>query len=149
MSVGILDVVEYLQDFLIIKDGGKVIFSTASDIISDEVIFGGFLEAIKGFYNLSLEDELLSIEGKKYRITFLLKEELEFIGISRSNINESRALKELQFFTDMFLTKYHDIMIKCNGTDVRKYKSFETYIKKTINEIVFGQLERCLIPHQV
>lgn len=149
MSVGILDVVEYLQDFLIIKDGGKVIFSTASDIISDEVLFGGFLEAIKGFYNLSLKDELLSIEGKKYRITFLLKEELEFIGISRSNINESRALKELQFFTDMFLSKYHDIMLKCNGTDVRKYKSFETYIKKTINEIVFGQLERCLVPHHV
>ena len=139
--------VEYLQDFLIIKDGGKVIFSTASDIITDEVIFGGFLEAIKGFYNLSLEDELLSIEGRKYRITFILKEELEFIGISRSIVSETRAHQELEFFTDMFLSKYHDIMAKCNGTDVRKYKSFEKYIKKTINEIVFGQLERCLIPN--
>jgi hypothetical protein len=139
--------VEYLQDFLIIKDGGKVIFSTSSDIITDEVLFGGFLEAIKGFYNLSLEDELLSIEGRKYRITFILKEGLEFIGISRSFINESRAHKELEFFTDMFLSKYHDIMVKCNGTDVRKYKSFETYIKKTINEIVFGQLERNLLPN--
>ena len=139
--------VEYLQDFLIIKDGGKVIFSTASEIITDEVIFGGFLEAIKGFYNLSLEDELLSIEGRKYRITFILKEELEFIGISQSNVNETRAHRELEFFTDMFLSKYHDIMSKCNGTDVRKYKSFETYIKKTINEIVFGQLERCLVPN--
>lgn len=138
---------EYLQDFLIIKDGGKVIFSTASEIITDEVIFGGFLEAIKGFYNLSLEDELLSIEGRKYRITFILKEELEFIGISRSIVSETRAHRELEFFTDMFLSKYHDIMLKCNGTDVRKYKSFETYIKKTINEIVFGQLERCLIPN--
>ena len=147
MSVGFKQLVEYLQDFLIIKDGGKVIFSTASDIITDEVLFGGFLEAIKGFYNLSLEDELLSIEGRKYRITFVLKEGLEFIGISRSLTDESRAVKELQFFTDMFLSKYHDIMQHCNGTDVRKYKSFETYIKKTINEIVFGQLERCLIPH--
>jgi len=140
-------VVEYLQDFLIIKDGGKVIFSTTSDIITDEVIFGGFLEAIKGFYHLSLEDELLSIEGRKYRITFVMKEDLEFIGISRSVINETRAQRELEFFTDMFLSKFHDIMEKCNGTDVRKYKSFETYIKKTINEIVFGQLERCLIPN--
>jgi hypothetical protein len=140
-------VVEYLQDFLIIKDGGKVIFSTASDIIRDEVLFGGFLEAIKGFYNLSLEDELLSIEGRKYRITFVLKEDLEFIGISRSLTDESRAVKELEFFTDMFLSKFHDIMKSCNGTDVRKYKSFDMYIKKTINEIVFGQLERCLIPH--
>lgn len=147
MSVGFRKVVEYLQDFLIIKDGGKVIFSTASDIIRDEVLFGGFLEAIKGFYNLSLEDELLSIEGRKYRITFVLKEDLEFIGISRSLTDESRAVKELEFFTDMFLSKFHDIMKSCNGTDVRKYKSFDMYIKKTINEIVFGQLERCLIPH--
>ena len=147
MSVGFRKVVEYLQDFLIIKDGGKVIFSTASDIIRDEVLFGGFLEPIKGFYNLSLEDELLSIEGRKYRITFVLKEDLEFIGISRSLTDESRAVKELEFFTDMFLSKFHDIMKSCNGTDVRKYKSFDMYIKKTINEIVFGQLERCLIPH--
>jgi len=147
LSVGFRKVVEYLQDFLIIKDGGKVIFSTASDIIRDEVLFGGFLEAIKGFYNLSLEDELLSIEGRKYRITFVLKEDLEFIGISRSLTDESRAVKELEFFTDMFLSKFHDIMKSCNGTDVRKYKSFDMYIKKTINEIVFGQLERCLIPH--
>jgi len=138
--------VDYLLDFLVIKDGGKVIFSTPSKIITDELLFGGFLEALNTFYNLSLKDELILIEGRSYRILFLIKEDIQFIGITKSLSDQKKARKELKFFCQRFMSKYSSELSNSNGTDVREFKNFDSDISKSVKDILLEQLERKWFP---
>jgi hypothetical protein len=138
--------VDFLQDFLVFKDGGKVIFSTPFKIITDELLFGGFLEAINTFYNLTLKDELISIRGRKYRILFLIQGDLQFIGITKSSQGEKKAWKELKFFCHRFINKFHHELSLSNGTDVRSFQKFDSEISKSVKDILLEQLERKWFP---
>lgn len=108
-----------------------MIFSTTSGLIKDTLLFGGFIEALNSFYNISLNDDLYQIEGIKYRITFLTKSDTQFIGISLMNVNRNKALDELEFFTTRFLELFPEIQNKKYENDVRVFQKFFLEINKT------------------
>ncbi|MFX1498352.1 MAG: hypothetical protein ACFFBH_12565 [Promethearchaeota archaeon] len=122
---------EYLKDFLVFKKGGKVIFSTCSGLIKDSLLFGGFIEALNSFYNLSLNDDLYQIEGHKFRITFLSKSETQFVGISLIDVNRNKVLEELEFLSNRFLELFPEIENKKYENDVRVFHKFFLEINNT------------------
>jgi len=133
--------VEYLKDFIVFKEGGKVVFSTNSTLIKDPLLFGGFLEALTSFYNISLNDDLYQIEGMKFRITFLMKAETQFIGISLMNTNRNKALEELEYFTNRFIELFPEIQKKRYENDVRVFQKFFLEINKTKKDYMGKQFE--------
>lgn len=132
--------VEYLKDFFVLKEGGKCIFSKNSDLIKDESLFTGFLEAINGFYTLAFNDELDQIEGKNLRITFLNKEECQFVGISPMTVKNEEARDELEYFADIFISRFGDELE--NGENVRIFHSFSSEIIKTKSQYLTELLEK-------
>ena len=122
---------EYLREFIVLKEGGKVLYCNSSELIKDEILFGGFLEAINSFYNISLKDDLRQIEGIVLRISFLTKLGCQFVGISSMNVSCNDAIEELQFFTNRFIELFPEILNKDNENDVRIFQRFNSEIIKT------------------
>lgn len=133
---------EYLQDFLVLKDGGKVIFSTVSEIIQDQLLFGGFLEAINTIFNIALQDELHTIEGGQYRITFYTKSDYQFIGISSMKVDYNQAAGELKFFANKFVEQFKDRSPENSNNDVRVFQCFTSEFKKSKKEIILERIQR-------
>ena len=124
-----------------LKEGGKVIYSTNSEIIKDQLLFGGFIEALNSFYSISLNDDLYQIEGSRYRITFLSKLECQFVGISSMNVNRNEALEELELFTNRFIEMFPEIIDRENDNDVRVFHRFNSEISKTKKDYLVKQYE--------
>ena len=133
--------VEYLKDFLVLKEGGKVIYSTNSEIIKDQLLFGGFIEALNSFYSISLKDDLFQIEGSRYRITFLSKLACQFVGISSMNVNKNKAWEELEHFSNRFIEMFPEIIDQENDNDVRVFHRFNSEIVKTKKDYLVKQYE--------
>jgi len=128
--------VEYLQDFLVLKDGGKVIFSTVSEIIQDQLLFGGFLEAVNTIFTVALRDELQCIEGKRYRIAIFNKGEFQFIGISDMAVESDQTIGELRFFANRFVNQFEDSFPDNGDNDVRIFQCFNNQLNKSRKELI-------------
>jgi hypothetical protein len=128
--------VNFLLDFIVSKEGGKVIYSTDSelDIVKDVLLFGGFLEAINNCYNHALIDKLKKIEGFQYRISFMVKENFQFIGISSMDTDPTFVKMEFEYYAYKFTKLFQSKLSTISDNDVRIFRKFNSEIldNKTI-----------------
>jgi len=130
----------FLLDFIVSKEGGKVIYSTDSklDIVKDVLLFGGFLEAINNCYNHALIDDLKKIEGYHYRISFIAKKDFQFIGISSVETDPVFVKMEFEYYAHKFTKIFQNKVATIPDNDVRIFRTFNNEIlnNKTIEEYV-------------
>ncbi|MFW9936310.1 MAG: hypothetical protein ACFFD5_01565 [Candidatus Thorarchaeota archaeon] len=123
----------FLLDFIVSKEGGKVIYSTDSklDIVKDVLLFGGFLEAINNCYNHALIDNLKKIEGCHYRISFMVKKDFQFIGLSSTETDPIFVKMEFEYYAYKFTKLFQNKLSNISENDVRVFKKFNNEILKS------------------
>ncbi|MFX1259839.1 MAG: hypothetical protein ACFFAN_18465 [Promethearchaeota archaeon] len=123
----------FLLDFIVSKEGGKVIYSTDSklDIVKDVLLFGGFLEAINNCYNHALIDNLKKIEGCHYRISFMVKKDFQFIGLSSIETDPIFVKMEFEYYAYKFTKFFQNKLSSISENDVRVFKKFNNEILKS------------------
>ncbi|MFX1405814.1 MAG: hypothetical protein ACFFBW_02570 [Promethearchaeota archaeon] len=123
----------FLLDFIVSKEGGKVIYSTDSklDIVKDVLLFGGFLEAINNCYNHALIDNLKKIEGCHYRISFMVKKDFQFIGLSSIETDPIFVKMEFEYYAYKFTKLFQNKLSNISENDVRVFKKFNNEILKS------------------
>jgi len=119
--------VKYLDDFLIVEEGGIVVFSHSTDSghIKDDALFAGLLEAITVFFRVSIEDEIVDINGKKTRISFYAHHQLLFIGIAPINKPKASCTKELKHLANKFLLMFKEELIDLQEKNLMTYEIFK------------------------
>lgn len=117
---------KYLDDFLIVEEGGIVVFSHSTDSghIKDDSLFAGLLEAITIFFRESIDDEVVDINGERTRISFYSYNQLLFIGIAPINKPKASGTKELKFLANKFQVMFKDELTDIQEKDVMIYEKF-------------------------
>ena len=117
---------KYLTDFLVVEEGGIVLFShsTVSGYITDDSLFAGFLEAITTFFQMAIKDKLVDINGQNTRMSFHLENNLLFVGIAPINRQKANCTKELRFLADSFLSNFKKELLNLESKDLMEFEDF-------------------------
>ncbi|NVM16634.1 MAG: hypothetical protein HWN80_02890 [Candidatus Lokiarchaeota archaeon] len=117
---------KYLDDFLIVEEGGIILFShsTNSGNIKNDALFAGLLEAITIFFRESIGDEVVDINGKRTRISFNSRNQLLFIGIAPINKPKASITKELNLLANKFKIMFKEELNNIQDKDLMIYEKF-------------------------
>jgi len=113
-----------IEDFFILAEGGKVIFSRICNQKIEEQLLGGYLSAINGFFNIILDGDLKMINGTSYNINFIQKEKFQFIAISPYHAKNRKVRKELEYLVKRFFEKYDQKLLENCNMNVSVFESF-------------------------
>lgn len=121
---------KYLVDFLVVEEGGIVLFdhSTPSGQIKDAALFAGFLEAITTFFQMSLHDIIVDINGENVRISFFPYNSLLFVGIAKIKTPKSSCTKELRGLALKFIEQFKERLADLLEDDRSIYQEFRRTI---------------------
>jgi hypothetical protein len=116
----------YLNDFLVVEEGGVVLFShsSASGHITDDALFAGFLEAITTFFEMAIRDRIVDINGEETRISFYIEKNLLFVGIAPINKPKASCTKELRSLAALFLSTFKSQLTIIDSKDLIMFEDF-------------------------
>jgi hypothetical protein len=121
---------KYLCDFLVVEEGGVVLFSHSIDsgYITDSGLFAGFLEAITIFFQASLRDNIVDINGETTRVSFFARNGLLFVGIAPINLQKAQCTRELKRLALKFCNRFEEHLPNVQETNRLLYETFRSEI---------------------
>jgi hypothetical protein len=112
---------EFLLDFFVLADGGKVIFSHSSLLKCDEQLLGAYFHAINTIYNICFQRDLQKVSMNQYQLHFKKIEPFFFIGMSSVSIGYKSANNNFEQLSQLFYDKQSDVkMFHCFNSEVDK-----------------------------
>ncbi len=130
---------QFLTDFLILSESGKVVFNEGNSFTIDEQLIGGFLFACISFHETLFVKELKSVEFKTHTIFFYKKDQFLFVGFSKKNVNSKAAQGNLEYLGDKFVEMYRNLPEEWDS-DLRRFRDFSQEVEKTKKERVLDLL---------
>jgi hypothetical protein len=128
---------EYLFDFFVLSEGGKVIYSNPYVLQpADDQMIGAFFAALNAIHNMCFQSDLQKVSLNKYRLHFLKKEPFFFLGISSTNVKFNLANDNFESLAHRFYDNYQKDLPYNWQSDVGLFKDFKTEINKSLKEIV-------------
>ena len=132
---------EFLLDFFVLSEGGKVIYSNPCILDCDEQMIGAFFSALNSIHNICFNTDLKNVSMNKYRLHFLNKDPFFFIAISRTEIKFELANNNFETLAHRFYDTYQKNLPKNWANDVRYFHGFNTEINKSVKELVLEGFE--------
>ena len=126
---------EFLLDFFVLADGGKVIFSHCSLLQCDESLIGAYFHAINSIYKICFERDMQKVSLNQYRLHFKKIEPFFFIGISTIHVKTKTANENFEILSNQFYDKYRSKLKKNWESDVALFHNFNSEVDKQVKEI--------------
>ena len=121
---------QFLTDFLVISESGKVVFSEGNSFNIDDQLIGGFLFACISCHEMLFANELKSVEFKTLTIFFYKKNQFFFVGFSKKRLSSKAAQENLKYLGNKFVEMYRDLPMEWDS-DLRIFRSFHQEVEKT------------------
>ena len=126
---------EFLLDFFVLADGGKVIFSHCSLLQCDESLIGAYFHAINSIYKICFERDMQKVSLNQYRLHFKKTEPFFFIGISTIHVKTKTANENFELLSNKFYDEYRSKLKKNWESDVALFHKFNSEVDKQVKEI--------------
>ncbi|NVM43830.1 MAG: hypothetical protein HWN79_02845 [Candidatus Lokiarchaeota archaeon] len=126
---------EFLLDFFVLADGGKVIFSHCSLLQCDETLIGAYFHAINSIYKICFERDMQKVSLNQYRLHFKKIEPFFFIGISTIHVKTKVANENFEILSNQFYKKFRSKLTKNWESDVALFHNFNSEVDKQVKEI--------------
>ncbi len=126
---------EFLLDFFVLADGGKVIFSHCSLLQCDESLIGAYFHAINSIYKICFERDMQKVSLNQYRLHFKKTEPFFFIGISTIHVKTKTANENFELLSNKFYDEYRSKLKKNWESDVALFHNFNSEVDKQVKEI--------------
>ena len=123
---------EFLLDFFVLADGGKVIFSHCSLLQCDETLIGAYFHAINSIYKICFQRDMQKVSLNDYRLHFKKIEPFFFIGISPIHVKTKSANENFEILSNLFYEKYGSKLTKNWESDVALFHSFDSEVDKQV-----------------
>ena len=130
---------EFLLDFFVLAEGGKVIFSHSSLLKCDEQMLGAYFHAINAVYNICFRRDLQKVSMNQYRLHFKKIEPFFFIGMSSDNITHKLANNNFEHLAHLFYDKFQDNLPQYWQSDVKLFHSFNSEVEKKLKEVIVAR----------
>ena len=127
--------VDFLLDFFVLADGGKVIFSHCSLLQCDETLIGAYFHAINSIYRICFNRDMQKVSLNEYRLHFKKLEPFFFIGISTIHVKTKVANENFEILSNLFYDRYHNKLTKNWESDVALFQNFNSEVDKRVKEI--------------
>ena len=124
---------QFLTDFLVLSESGKVVFSEGNSFNIDEQLIGGFLFACVSCHETLFVNELKSVEFKTHTIFFYKKKQFFFVGFSKKSVSTKAAQGNLEYLGNKFVDTYRDLPIDWDS-DLTLFRNFHQEVEKTKKE---------------
>ena len=119
---------EYIEDFWILKNSGIVIFHYQPKDEVDKNFFGAITIALNSYADILSKGGLSSFQFISKKFTFLKEKELIFVAKSSIKTKDSHVKQELHEISDKFFEKYSDNFINDWKGNIRIFTDFEKII---------------------
>ena len=126
---------EFLFDFFVLAQGGKVIFSHFNLLKCDDQLIGAYFHAINSLYNVCFERDMQKVMMNEYRLHFTKIEPFFFIGISPISLKSKAANEHFESLAHSFYDKYSNKLPLNWESNVALFNGFSTNIHKPEKEI--------------
>ncbi len=126
---------EFLLDFFVLAEGGKVIFSHCSLLECDETLIGAYFHAINSIYNICFQRDLQKVSMNQYRLHFRKMKPFFFIGISTIHVKHKVANENFEYLAQLFYEKYRSKLTNHWESDVTLFHSFDSVVDKRVKQI--------------
>lgn len=126
---------EFLCDFFVLADGGKVIFSHCSLLQCDETLIGAYFHAINSIYKICFERDMQKVSLNQYRLHFKKIEPFFFVGISTIHVKTKTANENFEVLSNQFYDEYRSKLKKNWESDVALFHNFNSEVDKQVKEI--------------
>lgn len=126
---------EFLLDFFVLADGGKVIFSHCSLLQCDESLIGAYFHAINSIYNICFQRDMQKVTMNQYRLHFKKIEPFFFIGISTIHVKTKVANENFEILAHLFYERYRSKLTENWESNVALFHRFNSEVDKRVKEI--------------
>ncbi len=126
---------EFLLDFFVLADGGKVIFSHCSLLQCDETLIGAYFHAINSIYRICFDRDMQKVSLNDYRLHFKKLEPFFFIGISSIHVKTKTANENFEILSNEFYEKFRSKLTKNWESDVALFHNFNSVVDKRVKHI--------------
>ena len=127
---------EFLLDFFVLAEGGKVIFSHSSLLKCDEQLLGAYFHAINAIYKVCFQRDIEKVSMNQYRLHFMKMEPFFFIGMSSINIKHKLANNNFEHLAHLFYDKFQHNLPQYWQSDVKLFHGFSSEVDKKLKEII-------------
>jgi hypothetical protein len=131
--------IDFLLDFFVLADGGKVIFSHCSLLQCDETLIGAYFHAINSIYRICFKRDMQKVSLNQYRLHFKKLEPFFFIGISTIHVKTKVANENFEVLSDLFYNRYRNKLSKNWESDVALFQNFNSEVDKRVKEITLSE----------
>ena len=121
---------EFLFDFFVLAQGGKVIFSHFSLLKCDDQLIGAYFHAINSLYNVCFDRDMQKVSMNDYRLHFTKIEPFFFIGISPMSLKNKAANGHFESLAQSFYDKYCNKLPQHWESNVAMFNGFNSGIDK-------------------
>ncbi|MBY9020136.1 MAG: hypothetical protein KGD67_03690 [Candidatus Lokiarchaeota archaeon] len=126
---------EFLLDFFVLAQGGKVIFSHFSLLKCDDQLIGAYFHAINSLYNICFERDMQKVSMNDYRLHFTKIEPFFFIGLSPTSLKNKTATTNFESLAHSFYDEYFHKLPQHWESNVALFNDFNSNINKRKKEI--------------
>lgn len=130
---------EFLLDFFVLAEGGKVIFSHSSLLKCDEQLLGAYFHAINAIYKVCFQRDLEKVSMNQYRLHFKKIEPFFFIGMSSVNITHKLANDNFEHLAHLFYDKFQHNLPQYWQSDVKLFNCFNSEVDKNLKEVIIAR----------
>jgi len=133
---------QYIDDFWILKDSGIVLFHYQSYDEVDKNLFGAITIALNSYADLLSKGGLSYFQFISKKFTFIKKKDIIFVGKSSIKAKDKDVKRELNEISEKFLEYYpEEFVTKWNG-NITIFSDFEKVLNNSY------QKNRLRIKHQ-
>ena len=126
---------DFLLDFFVLADGGKVIFSHCSLLQCDETLIGAYFHAINSIYKICFQRDMQKVSLNDHRLHFKKIEPFFFIGISTIHVKTKVANENFEILSNLFYERYRSKLTINWESDVALFQNFNSEVDKRVKEI--------------
>ncbi|KKM63068.1 hypothetical protein LCGC14_1515290 [marine sediment metagenome] len=133
--------IKYLQDlWIILKEGGILIFSKSREVITHDQYLGGLVSAFFHFSEIALEESLIQFTTNKLQYKIITKRNILFVGGFKRSAKGKKSLRKLILIAEKFVELYPKKIIDQWDHNLNAFIGFNEILKPK-SEIMGGYIE--------
>ena len=130
---------DFLLDFFVLAEGGKVIFSHCSLLDCDDQLIGAYFHAINSIYKICFQRDMQKVSLNQYRLHFTKIKPFFFIGISTIHVKTKVANENFEYLAHLFYEKYRSKLTEHWESDVALFNGFNSEVDKRVKRITLSK----------